>query len=83
MDAVYQLVTAEQLDSPFSVSSVPKAVVSFLSIRRFVVYKQHIILFACYVCDHPMFTRALIYMPDDLGFCLLTFEFCLASCPEL
>ena len=74
---------SNHFDSNNFVSSVPKAVVSFLSIRRFVVYKQHIILFACYVCDHPMFTRALVYMPDDLGFCLLTFEFCLAACPEL
>lgn len=54
VDTIYQIaVMIKELDGPDAITTIPKAVVAFGAVGRFVVHKEHVFLFAGDIRDHP------------------------------
>ena len=83
MDLVYKPPLVVQLDCTFTIAPVPEAIVTLLTIRSFIVYQKHILLFTSDIGNHSAAPGSLIHVPDDLVFGLVTFKARAAECPEL
>ena len=54
VDTIYWIaLMIKELDGSDAITTIPKAVVAFGAVGRFVVHKEHVFLFAGDIRDHP------------------------------
>ena len=82
-DLVNELFATVELDSALSVAAVPKAVMQLFSVRCFVTYEKHILLFAGDVGHHAVAPRFLLHVPNDLRIGFTAIKFGARERPEL
>lgn len=72
-----------KLYRPDSVSSVPQAIVSFGPVRRLIIHKEHVLLPADNIGNHPSGRTRLLHVPDNLRVSFLARELRMDPGPHL
>ena len=79
---VDELFAAVELNCALAVATVPESIVELFAVWRFVVYKEHILLFAGNIGYHTVSPGLLLYVPYNLCVSFLAIKLCARKRPE-